>query len=51
MLENLSCLDRPFLEIYWRSEAFLEIARPLLELEESLQVLPLILWKILYFSW
>ena len=40
ILENLSCLDRPFLEIYWRSEAFLEIARPLLELEESLQNLP-----------
>ncbi|MFB2834929.1 type I-D CRISPR-associated helicase Cas3' [Floridanema evergladense] len=36
MLDNLPCLERPFLEIYWRSEAFLEIARPLLELEESL---------------
>lgn len=40
MLENLKCLDRPFLEIYWRSEAFLEIARPLAELEDSLQGLP-----------
>jgi len=39
-LENLSCLERPFLEIYWRSEAFLEIARPLLELEEMLEKLP-----------
>lgn len=36
-LEELSCLERPFLEIYWRSEAFLEIARPLVELEDSLQ--------------
>lgn len=40
MLENLNCLHRPFLEVYWRSEAFLEIARPLLELEESLEKLP-----------
>lgn len=40
MLENLKCLDHPFLEIYWRSEAFLEIARPLAELEDSLQGLP-----------
>ncbi|MDY6805995.1 MAG: type I-D CRISPR-associated helicase Cas3' [Cyanobacteriota bacterium] len=40
MLENLKCLDRPFLEVYWRSEAFLEIARPLAELEDSLQNLP-----------
>jgi CRISPR-associated endonuclease/helicase Cas3 len=29
-------MQRPFLNIYWRSEAFLEIARPLLELETSL---------------
>ncbi|NMF81793.1 type I-D CRISPR-associated helicase Cas3' [Nodosilinea sp. P-1105] len=35
-LENLSCMKRPFLEIYWKSEAFLEIARPLLELESAL---------------
>lgn len=39
-LETIACLERPFLEIYWRSEAFLEIARPLLELEESLEKLP-----------
>lgn len=39
-LNNLECLNRPFLEIYWRSEAFLEIAKPLLELEESLENLP-----------
>lgn len=36
-LENLECMKRPFLEIYWKSEAFLEIARPLLELEISLE--------------
>ncbi|MEG4495989.1 type I-D CRISPR-associated helicase Cas3' [Microcoleus sp. F10-C6] len=36
MLESLECMKRPFLDIYWRSEAFLEIARPLLELEDSL---------------
>jgi CRISPR-associated endonuclease/helicase Cas3 len=36
-LESLSCLDKPFLTAYWRSEAFLEIARPLLELEKSLE--------------
>jgi CRISPR-associated endonuclease/helicase Cas3 len=36
MLANLECMKRPFLDIYWRSEAFLEIARPLLELEDSL---------------
>ncbi|QIZ69926.1 type I-D CRISPR-associated helicase Cas3' [Oxynema aestuarii] len=35
-LESLECMQRPFLNIYWRSEAFLEIARPLLELETSL---------------
>lgn len=39
-LESLKCMERPFLEIYWRSEAFLEIARPLLELESSLENLP-----------
>ena len=39
-LETLPCLDRPFLEIYWRSEAFLEIARPLLELEKDFQDSP-----------
>ncbi len=36
-LENLDCMKKPFLDIYWRSEAFLEIARPLLELESALQ--------------
>jgi CRISPR-associated endonuclease/helicase Cas3 len=40
MLENLDCMKRPFLEIYWRSEAFLEIAKPLLELENLLETLP-----------
>lgn len=35
-LEDLPCMKRQFLEIYWRSEAFLEIARPLLEIEHSL---------------
>ena len=39
-LEMLDCLQRPFLDIYWRSEAFLEIARPLLELESSLEKTP-----------
>lgn len=37
VLDNLPCLDKPFLAAYWRSEAFLEIARPLLELEEMFQ--------------
>ncbi|WP_413174227.1 type I-D CRISPR-associated helicase Cas3' [Anabaena azotica] len=37
ILDNLTCLDKPFLAAYWRSEAFLEIARPLLELEELLE--------------
>lgn len=40
MLESLDCMKRPFLEIYWRSEAFLEIAKPLLELEIALDSLP-----------
>ncbi|NMG60308.1 type I-D CRISPR-associated helicase Cas3' [Geitlerinema sp. P-1104] len=39
-LEQLDCLRRPFLDVYWRSEAFLEIARPLLELETSLEKTP-----------
>ena len=39
-LESLECLKKPFLEIYWRSEAFLEIARPLLEFESSFENLP-----------
>jgi CRISPR-associated endonuclease/helicase Cas3 len=39
-LAALDCLKRPFLDIYWRSEAFLEIAKPLLELEVLLENLP-----------
>lgn len=40
MLKRLDCLKRPFLDIYWKSEAFLEIAKPLLELETVLAGLP-----------
>lgn len=40
MLKHLDCLKRPFLDIYWKSEAFLEIAKPLLELETVLAGLP-----------
>ncbi len=40
MLKSLDCLKRPFLDIYWKSEAFLEIAKPLLELETVLAGLP-----------
>lgn len=36
-LLEITCLDRPFLGIYWQSEAFLEIARPLLKLEEMMK--------------
>jgi CRISPR-associated endonuclease/helicase Cas3 len=39
-LSKLACLERPFLRIYWQSEAFLEIARPLLAMEEMLEKLP-----------
>ncbi len=39
-LFELPCLERPFLLAYWQSEAFLEIARPLLEMEERLDGLP-----------
>ena len=39
-LDNIPCLEKPFLQAYWRSEAFLEIARPLLEIEEMLTGLP-----------
>ncbi|MEO1299471.1 MAG: hypothetical protein AAFW75_27585 [Cyanobacteria bacterium J06636_16] len=39
-LEELECMKRLFLDIYWRSEAFLEIAKPLLELETQLEGLP-----------
>jgi CRISPR-associated endonuclease/helicase Cas3 len=35
--KDVPCLDKPLLIAYWRSEAFLEIARPLLELEEAFQ--------------
>ncbi|MCW6035627.1 type I-D CRISPR-associated helicase Cas3' [Spirulina subsalsa FACHB-351] len=40
MLEKLDCMQRPFLKVYWQSEAFLEIAKPLLELEKVLEGLP-----------
>lgn len=40
MLDNLPCLEKPFLTAYWCSEASLEIARPLLELEEVFENLP-----------
>ncbi|MBD2268675.1 type I-D CRISPR-associated helicase Cas3' [Anabaena sp. FACHB-1391] len=40
MLDKLPCLDKPFLKAYWHSEASLEIARPLLELEELLDKIP-----------
>jgi CRISPR-associated endonuclease/helicase Cas3 len=40
MLEQLDCMKRPFLEVYWRSEAFLEIAKPLMELEDLVEDLP-----------
>ncbi len=36
-LESLPSLDKPFLLAYWRSEAFLEIARPLLEIESRVE--------------
>lgn len=36
-LSELTCLDRPFLNVYWQSEAFLEIARPLLKIEEMME--------------
>ncbi|MDX2256251.1 MAG: type I-D CRISPR-associated helicase Cas3' [Pseudanabaenaceae cyanobacterium bins.39] len=39
-LEELKCLDKPFLEIYWQSEAFLEIAKPLLVLSDMMEKLP-----------
>jgi len=37
MLTSLECMKRPFLDIYWKSEAFLEIAKPLIELEGYLK--------------
>lgn len=39
-LEELKCLDKPFLQIYWQSEAFLEIAKPLLVLSDMMTNLP-----------
>ncbi|MCY7334069.1 MAG: type I-D CRISPR-associated helicase Cas3' [Pseudanabaena sp. CAN_BIN31] len=39
-LEELPCLDKPFLKIYWQSEAFLEIAKPLLVLSDMMEKLP-----------
>jgi CRISPR-associated endonuclease/helicase Cas3 len=39
-LEEMKCLERPFLEIYWQSEALLEVARPIIVLEDLLKKLP-----------
>ena len=36
-LETLKCLERPFLQVYWQSEALLETARPLVILEDALK--------------
>lgn len=38
-LEQINCLERPFLRIYWQSEALLETARPLVILEDALKKL------------
>jgi CRISPR-associated endonuclease/helicase Cas3 len=38
-LESLKCMERPFLQIYWQSEALLETARPLVILEDALKSL------------
>jgi len=38
-LEELKCLERPFLQVYWQSEALLETARPLVILEDALKAL------------
>lgn len=38
-LEELKCLDRPFLQVYWQSEALIETARPLVILEDALKAL------------
>ena len=35
-LSEIDCLDRPFLSVYWQSEAFLEIARPFLIIESMM---------------
>lgn len=39
-LEELKSLERPFLHIYWQSEALLEVARPLVLLEKQMKGLP-----------
>jgi CRISPR-associated endonuclease/helicase Cas3 len=39
-LEELKSLERPFLQIYWQSEALLEVARPLVLLEKQMKGLP-----------
>ncbi|MDX2239441.1 MAG: type I-D CRISPR-associated helicase Cas3' [Leptolyngbyaceae cyanobacterium bins.302] len=38
-LEALKCMERPFLQVYWQSEALLETARPLVILEDALKSL------------
>lgn len=38
-LDNLKCMDRPFLQVYWQSEALLETARPMVILEDALKSL------------
>ena len=39
-LSELKCLERPFLQAYWQSEALLETAKPLLMLEDFMDQLP-----------
>lgn len=36
-LLEIECLNRPFLIAYWQSEAFIEIAKPLLKIEQMMQ--------------
>jgi len=38
-LNSLKCMDRPFLQVYWQSEALLETARPMVILEDALKSL------------
>lgn len=38
-LDSLKCMERPFLQVYWQSEALLETARPLVILEDALKSL------------
>lgn len=38
-LDALECMERPFLQVYWQSEALLETARPLVILEDALKSL------------